>query len=105
MPPQQQPTLAPSRVEAAQIVTLTVYSSGSPQTALPAPSDGGPSVPVAPIVGGVVGGVTLAVLLVIVWNYWGRTIKRTERKRRKEMVRSRLLRILFGTPSLPPTLL
>ncbi|KAI0272132.1 hypothetical protein BGY98DRAFT_1099930 [Russula aff. rugulosa BPL654] len=84
-----QPTLtpSPSSAEAPQIVTLTVYSSGSAtQSGLPAlSSGGGTSVPVAAIVGGAVGGMSLAVLLVIIWNYWGRTIKRTERKRRKEM--------------------
>jgi membrane protein implicated in regulation of membrane protease activity len=101
MPPQQQPTLAPSPVEAVQIVTLTVYSSGSStQSGLPAlSSGGGASVPSAAIVGGVVGGVALAVLLVIIWNYWGRKIKRTERQRRKEIVRSR---ILFGPLLSPP---
>jgi protein-S-isoprenylcysteine O-methyltransferase Ste14 len=88
MPPQ--PPLTPSAVVAAQIVTLTVFSSGSPtQSGLPALSGGGgSSVPIPAIVGGVVGGVALAVLLVIVWKHWGRVIKRTERQRRKEVVRS-----------------
>ena len=99
MPPQQS-SLTPSPA-APQIVTLTVYSSGSStQSGLPAVSGGGDApVPIAPIVGGAVGGVALAVVLVIIWKHWGRSIKRTERQRRKEVVRSC---ILFG-PLLPPT--
>jgi uncharacterized membrane protein len=102
MPPQQQsPTPSPTK----QIVTLTVYSSPtSSQTGLP-PSPyggGGTSVPIAAIVGGVVGGVVLAIFLVIIWKHWGRVIKRTDRQRRKEMVRSC---ILFGPPSSPYFLL
>lgn len=90
-----QPQLTPSPIEAVQIVTLTVYSSGtSTPSDLPDLSGGGgTSVPIAAIVGGVVGGVALAIFLVIIWNQWGRVIKRTERKRRKEVVRSC---ILFG---------
>jgi hypothetical protein len=89
MPPQQ-PPLTPSPVVAVQIVTLTVYSSPtSTQSGLPTLSGGGgASVPIAAIVGGVVGGVALAIFLVIIWKHWGRTIKRTERQRRKEVVRS-----------------
>ena len=96
------PQHTPSPVEAVQIVTLTVYSSGSStQSGLPAlSSGGGASVPIAAIVGGVVGGMALAILLVIIWKHWGRSIKRTERQRRKEVVRSR---ILFGSPLLPPS--
>lgn len=98
MPPQQQAT--PSPVEAEQIVTLTVYSSGTAtQSGLPALSGGGSaSVPIAAIVGGAVGGVALAVLLVIIWKHWGRVIKRTERQRRKEVVRS------LHSVRLPPAL-
>src|SRR6266576_5954608 len=98
MPPQH-PPLTPSPVEAVDIVTLTVYSSGtSTQSGLPTLSGGGgASVPIAAIVGGVVGGVAFAILLVIIWKHWDRGINRTDRQRRKEVVRSR---ILFGTP--PP---
>jgi len=87
MPPQEPPPLTPSPVEAVDIVTLTIYSSGSStQSGLPTLSGGGgTSVPIAPIVGGAVGGVALAVLLVIIWKHWGRVIKRTERQRRKEV--------------------
>jgi hypothetical protein len=100
MPPQQEATASP--VEAAQIVTLTVYSSGTPTQSLPALSGGGgASVPIAAIVGGAVGGVALAVLLVIIWKHWGRVIKRTERQRRKEVVRSCILFGSLPSPSSP----
>jgi hypothetical protein len=101
MPPQQQTT--PSPVEAEQIVTLTVFSSGTAtQSGLPALSGGGgASVPIPAIVGGAVGGVALAVLLVIIWKHWGRVIKRTERQRRKEVVRSCILFGSLPSPSSP----
>ena len=87
MPPQE-PSLTPT--SSVQVVTLTVYSSGSStQSGLPSLSaGGGSSVPVAAIAGGVAGGVAIAVLLVIIWKHWGRVIKRTERLRRKEVVRA-----------------
>lgn len=44
-------------------------------------------VPIGAIVGGVAGGVTLAVIMVLIWKYWGLVIKRTEKRRRKEVVR------------------
>ncbi|KAH9056625.1 hypothetical protein EDB87DRAFT_1635467 [Lactarius vividus] len=68
-----------------QVVTLTVTSSGS-STPTPSQSSSGgsSSVPIAAIAGGAAGGVTLAVLLVLIWKYWGLVIKRDQRKRRKE---------------------
>ena len=43
--------------------------------------------PISAIAGGVAGGVTLAVIMVLIWKYWGLVIKRTEKRRRKEAVR------------------
>ena len=88
MPPQD-PPVTPSPVIAEQVVTLTVYSSGSStQSGLPSLSGGGgTTVPVAAIAGGAAGGAAIAVLLVIIWKHWGRVIKRTEKLRRKEVVR------------------
>jgi hypothetical protein len=82
-PPPFTPTLAP-RVD---VVTLTVTSGSSTATLQPS-SRGGSSVPIGAIAGGAAGGVTLAVMLVLVWKYWGLVIKRDERKRRKEVVRT-----------------
>jgi hypothetical protein len=92
MPPPPPPPFSPTPAVAVQVVTLTVYSSGSStQSGLPPlTSGGGTSVPVAAIAGGAAGGVALAVLLVIIWKHWGRVIKRTERHRRKEVVRPAL---------------
>ena len=100
----QQPPRTPSPVVAVEVVTLTVYSSATAsQSGLPPLSSGGggSKVPIPAIVGGVVGGVVLAVLLVIIWHHWGRSIKRTERVRRKEVVRSLLT---FCSGSLFPLL-
>ncbi|KAH9063674.1 hypothetical protein EDB83DRAFT_794774 [Lactarius deliciosus] len=67
-----------------QVVTLTVTSSGSSTPTSQSSSGGSSSVPIAAIAGGVAGGVTLAVLLVLIWKYWGLVIKRDQRKKRKE---------------------
>jgi hypothetical protein len=84
----QQPTPLPSSASAAQIVTVTVFSTSPSASTLPASSGGGgANVPIAAIAGGAAGGVTLAVILVLIWNYWGLVIKRTEKRRRKEAVR------------------
>lgn len=89
MPPQKQPFSPTPPVVGVEVVTLTVYSSGSSTSSglPPLTSGGGSSVPVAAIAGGAAGGVAIAVLLVIIWKHWGRVIKRTERHRRKEVVR------------------
>jgi len=44
--------------------------------------------PVGAIAGGAAGGVALAVSMVLIWKYWGLVIKRTEKRRHKEAVRS-----------------
>ncbi|KAI9446858.1 hypothetical protein H4582DRAFT_2052752 [Lactarius indigo] len=67
-----------------QVVTLTVTTRGSSTPTSQSSSGGGSSVPIAAIAGGVAGGVTLAVLLVLIWKYWGLVIKRDQRKKRKE---------------------
>jgi hypothetical protein len=97
MPPQKQLFSPTPPLVGVEVVTLTVYSSGSStQSGLPPlTSGGGSSVPVAAIAGGAAGGVAIAVLLVIIWKHWGRVIKRTERHRRKEVVRP-TLRSFFG---------
>ena len=38
--------------------------------------DGGADVPIAAIVGGTLGGIALAILAVVGWKLWGRSIKR-----------------------------
>ncbi|KAH8983670.1 hypothetical protein EDB86DRAFT_2965594 [Lactarius hatsudake] len=67
-----------------QVVTLTVTSSRSSTPTSQSSSGGSSSVPIAAIAGGTAGGVTLAVLLVLIWKYWGLVIKRDQRKKRKE---------------------
>lgn len=86
MSSQQSPSSS-STPSGVQVVTLTVFSNGT-SIPSPLPSSSGSPVPIGAIVGGAVGGMVLAVILVLIWKYWGRTIKRTDRKRRKEVVRS-----------------
>ncbi|KAI9456228.1 hypothetical protein BJY52DRAFT_567871 [Lactarius psammicola] len=75
---------APPVYARVEVVTLTVTTSGSSTPTSQSSSGGSTSVPIAAIAGGAAGGVTLAVLLVLIWKYWGLVIKRDERKRRKE---------------------
>lgn len=42
------------------------------------------SVPIGPIVGGALGGVLLAVVAVLAWHWWGRSIKHKEAEEKKE---------------------
>ena len=85
----QQPTPPRSLSSGVQVVTLTVFSTGSAgSTGVPASSGGGggSGVPIGAIVGGAAAGVILAVALVLLWKYWGLVIKRTDRRKRKEAV-------------------
>ena len=90
----QQPTPSPSFANRVQVVTLTIYSTGSSagSTGVPTSSGGGSNVPIAAIAGGAAGGAMLAVAMVLIWKYWGLVIKRTEKRRRKEVVS-----VLFST--------
>ena len=95
----QQPTRPPTPASGVQVVTLTVFSTGSAgSTSVPASSRGGSSVPIAAIAGGAAAGVTLAVAMVLIWKYWGLVIKRTERRKRKEAV---CVLILHSVPPHP----
>ena len=49
--------------------------------------DGHSNVPIAAIVGGTLGGVALAVLAVVGWKLWGRSIRRQAEADRKRRVR------------------
>jgi protein-S-isoprenylcysteine O-methyltransferase Ste14 len=49
-------------------------------------SDGESNVPIAAIVGGTLGGVMLAILAVIGWKLWGRSIRRQAEADRKRKV-------------------
>ena len=85
----QQSTPSRSLSSGVQVVTLTVFSTGSAgSTGVPASSGGGggSGVPIGAIVGGAAAGVILAVALVLLWKYWGLVIKRTDRRKRKEAV-------------------
>jgi len=95
----QRPTSTPTPASGVQVVTLTVFSTGSAgSTGVPASSRGGSSVPIAAIAGGAAAGVTLAVAMVLIWKYWGLVIKRTERRKRKEAV---CVLILHSVPPRP----
>lgn len=98
-PPSFTPT--PALVARVEVVTLTVTSGSSTPTSQPSSGGGSSSVPIAAIVGGVAGGVTLAVLVVLVWKYWGLVIKRDERQRRKEAVRVLVSYLVTGGLTAP----
>ncbi|KAL5529389.1 hypothetical protein ACEPAG_5374 [Sanghuangporus baumii] len=71
------PSLATTRLHLRQFVTTTVFAD---PTSLGSHVDPHDPIPIAAIAGGVCGGVVLAVLAVIGWNWWGRQIKKHERR-------------------------
>ncbi|KAL5511481.1 hypothetical protein ACEPAH_4698 [Sanghuangporus vaninii] len=77
MSPSPSPSHATSRLHLRQFVTTTVFAD---PTALGSHVDPHDPIPVAAIAGGVCGGVVLAVLAVIGWKWWGRQIKKRERR-------------------------
>ncbi|KZT28629.1 hypothetical protein NEOLEDRAFT_863106 [Neolentinus lepideus HHB14362 ss-1] len=65
------------------VVTVTSYIGPSPTAVVSSPSPS-QNIPVPSIVGGVVGGVFLAVIAVVGWTWWGKSIKRANEKKWKE---------------------
>lgn len=63
--------------------TTTIFPGG---TSLPIATVHHSQIPIAPIVGGAVGGVVLAVAAVIGWVWWGKCIERDQRKEKAKMV-------------------
>lgn len=82
LPPQS--SVAALVKEFQVVSTTTVFSSPTIIT-LPEQTSSS-SIPIGPIVGGVLGGVFLAVAAVVVWHWWGRSIKRKEDKEKQEAV-------------------
>lgn len=64
--------------------TTTVYAQ--PTVTNAPPQNSGVTVPVAAIVGGVIGGMVLAIIITAGWMCWGRSIKRSAAKERSEAV-------------------
>lgn len=87
--------------EELNIVTTTIYSGGaSPTPGLTTESSSSssqPSVPLAPIIGGVLGGVCLALIVVLGWSWWGSCIERKEEEKRKEEVSTSPVQDLIRT--------
>lgn len=79
--PLPSPTL--SDPELVQIVTTTLYTS--PTIIVAAPPTSTP-IPVAAIAGGTVGGVALAIIAVLVWKWWGKSIMKRELEVRRKKV-------------------
>ena len=81
---------------AGTILTTTVFTTSTPTgeaAALPSSTTtSADNVPVGAIAGGAVAGVFLAVAAVIAWHLWGRNIRRKEAEKRKQAVRSAVLR-------------
>ncbi|GBE82568.1 predicted protein [Sparassis crispa] len=88
------PPTTPSPLQSAtptsqRVITTTITSgSASPTQAASSKS----TVPIAPIVGGAVGGAFLAVAAVLIWKWWGWCIKRQGEKDRKEALERKKLR-------------
>ena len=81
LPDSQSPT--PVRV---QFVTETIYE-GPTATPSSVRQTHDTPVPIAAIVGGAAGGASIALLVVLLWTWWGRCLHHRQIKARKEMVR------------------
>ncbi|EPQ58513.1 hypothetical protein GLOTRDRAFT_137211, partial [Gloeophyllum trabeum ATCC 11539] len=66
------------------VVTVTSYIGDSPTAVVSTSATPGQNIPVPSIVGGVAGGVFLALIAVIGWTWWGKSIKRENEKRWRE---------------------
>lgn len=66
--------------------TTTVYMY---PTTDPVPEKSGTPLPVAAIIGGVIAGMLLAFIITAGWVCWGKSIKRTAAKKRREAVSSK----------------
>ncbi|KIY64584.1 hypothetical protein CYLTODRAFT_445896 [Cylindrobasidium torrendii FP15055 ss-10] len=81
-----------SPTPARHIVTTTIYPYAS-GTVVSQPSastvHSNSSAPIAPIVGGLVGGAVLALLVVVCWMLWGRSIDRQKAREAKELAKAR----------------
>ncbi|KZV61883.1 hypothetical protein PENSPDRAFT_658588 [Peniophora sp. CONT] len=68
-----------------QFVTETIYEGPTATPSSSARQTHDTPVPIAAIVGGAAAGVALALLVVLVWAWWGRCLSRKQAKARKEM--------------------
>lgn len=64
--------------------TTTIYTQ--PTVTNAPPPNSGVTVPVAAIVGGVIGGMLLAIIITAGWICWGKSIKRSSTRQRSEAV-------------------
>jgi hypothetical protein len=82
----------PFPLQAAQVVTTTIFS---PSPTVESGRHSSSSVPVPAIVGGVIGGVVLAIVVTLIWLFWGRQIQKTKRKQEEEKVYVCLLNLVY----------
>lgn len=76
---------APSdRLIAAEIVTTTIFPSQTASAAASSRNHHTQDVPIGAIIGGVCAGAAFALLVTAAWVLWGRSIKRKQRKERKQ---------------------
>ncbi|RDB21208.1 hypothetical protein Hypma_011340 [Hypsizygus marmoreus] len=87
-----------------EVVTTTMYTSYPSAGGTATPGKRGTSVPVAAIVGGVVGGALLAIMVTVGWVCWGKSIKRAQLKewREADAVRKTRLNTLHNAASSRP---
>lgn len=70
---------------AVQVTTTTLFTTPTPgHTGSQVHSLS--SISIGAIVGGTIAGSALAVLVVVIWIYWGKQIQKTKRKQEEELV-------------------
>lgn len=82
-------THLPPPADLVAVSTTTVFTGPTGVSDAQSSSSSGNTALIGPIVGGALGGVVLAVAAVVAWQLWGRSIKRKEDEKKREMVSAR----------------
>ncbi|KZT59023.1 hypothetical protein CALCODRAFT_494290 [Calocera cornea HHB12733] len=82
--PTSNPTSSTPPLDPAGASVVTVTYQIGPTTQPSSSGGGGSNIPIGAIVGGALGGMAIVALVVFAWIWWGRSIKRAEKERKRQ---------------------